>query len=29
MENSRRQFLTKSIKSAALVGAGATFLGTL
>jgi putative membrane protein len=29
MKNSRRQFVTKSIKSAALVGAGATFIGTL
>ncbi|RYE30071.1 MAG: DUF4142 domain-containing protein [Sphingobacteriaceae bacterium] len=29
MENSRRQFLTKSIKSAALLGTGATFIGTL
>ena len=29
MENSRRLFLTKSIKGAALVGAGTTFIGTL
>lgn len=29
MEKSRRQFLTKSIKSAALLGVGTTFMGTL
>jgi putative membrane protein len=29
MKNSRRQFLTRSIKGAALLGAGATFVGTL
>lgn len=29
MKSSRRQFLTKSVKNAALLGAGATFIGTL
>jgi putative membrane protein len=28
-ENSRREFLTKSVKGAAIIGAGATFMGSL